>query len=75
MSRVGKKPIPIPDGVSVDIADNAVVKVKGPKGELSTPIPPLIKVGIDEGLVHVSEMSWTKKKHSSWEDCFYKRTG
>jgi len=38
MSRVGKKPISIPSGVTVTISD-ASLEVKGPKGTLSTPIP------------------------------------
>ncbi len=38
MSRVGKKPIPIPSGVTVTINDSAM-EVKGPKGTLTTPIP------------------------------------
>jgi len=39
MSRIGKKPIPLPKGVTVKIAAGAV-EVKGPKGSLSQPIPP-----------------------------------
>src|SRR5438132_7663389 len=38
MSRVGKKPITIPSGVTVTIG-NSEVEVKGPKGTLTTPIP------------------------------------
>ena len=38
MSRVGKKPITIPSGVTVTIGDSAM-EIKGPKGMLSTPIP------------------------------------
>ncbi len=38
MSRVGKKPITIPAGFSITIADSAL-EVKGPKGTLSTPVP------------------------------------
>ena len=38
MSRVGKKPIAIPAGVTVTIGDSQI-EVKGPKGTLSTPIP------------------------------------
>ncbi|MEP7212813.1 MAG: 50S ribosomal protein L6 [Acidobacteriota bacterium] len=38
MSRVGKKPITIPAGVTVTINDSAL-EVKGPKGTLSTPVP------------------------------------
>src|SRR2546426_12510021 len=42
MSRIGKKPIPVPDKVKVDIQPNAVV-VSGPKGSVTNPIPPGIK--------------------------------
>src|SRR6267142_1541385 len=42
MSRIGKKPVPIPDKVKVDIKPNAVV-VTGPKGSVTNPIPPGIK--------------------------------
>jgi len=42
MSRIGKKPIPIPDKVKVDIKEDSVV-VTGPKGTVSNPIPPGIK--------------------------------
>jgi len=38
MSRIGKLPIAIPEGVTVSFAD-AVVTVKGPKGELTQSIP------------------------------------
>jgi large subunit ribosomal protein L6 len=39
MSRIGKKPIPLPKGVSAKIAAGAI-EVKGPKGTLKQPIPP-----------------------------------
>ena len=42
MSRVGKKPIPIPKDVKVTIAE-ASLQVQGPKGKLQTPVPPGIK--------------------------------
>lgn len=53
MSRVGKKPIEIPKGVTVSLADD-VIKVKGPKGELSRGIPPMVDVKVegDKVLVH-----------------------
>lgn len=50
MSRIGKLPINIPAGVTVDIKDN-VVTVKGPKGELSQTVNPSIKVSIENGQV------------------------
>jgi large subunit ribosomal protein L6 len=39
MSRIGKKPIPIPKGVTVKVAEGAV-EVQGPKGKLRQPLPP-----------------------------------
>ncbi len=42
MSRVGKKPIPLPQGVKVQIGDR--LEVQGPKGKLSVPIPQGVKI-------------------------------
>lgn len=50
MSRVGKMPIAIPQGVSVSYNDN-VVTVKGPKGELKQAINPIIDVKIEDGQI------------------------
>ena len=44
MSRIGKLPIPVPAGVTVTIADDNTVTVKGPKGELSQKVNKDIKV-------------------------------
>ena len=48
MSRIGKKPIPIPKGVTVKIAPDAV-EVQGPKGKLRQPLPPGILFSQDAG--------------------------
>jgi large subunit ribosomal protein L6 len=48
MSRIGKKPIPIPEGVTVTIAGDAV-EVKGPKGRLRQIVPPGVKFAQDDG--------------------------
>jgi large subunit ribosomal protein L6 len=48
MSRVGKKPISIPSGVTVTIGD-AQLEVKGPKGTLTTPIPAGVSFKQEEG--------------------------
>ena len=48
MSRIGKKPIPIPKGVTVKIAPDAV-EVQGPKGKLRQPLPPGILFAQDAG--------------------------
>jgi large subunit ribosomal protein L6 len=42
MSRIGKKPIPVPKGVTVNLRESAV-EVKGPKGTLTQPVPPGVK--------------------------------
>ena len=44
MSRIGKMPIAIPSGVTVDIAENNTVTVKGPKGELSRTLPEVMDI-------------------------------
>jgi large subunit ribosomal protein L6 len=48
MSRIGKKPIPIPQGVKVAVEGN-VVKVQGPKGALETRIPAGVKAAQQDG--------------------------
>ncbi|MBD5232472.1 MAG: 50S ribosomal protein L6 [Muribaculaceae bacterium] len=56
MSRIGKSPIAIPAGVTVQVKDNTVT-VKGPKGELQQTVHPDIKVEIEDGHVHVTRPS------------------
>ena len=53
MSRIGKLPIAIPAGVTVDIKDN-MINVKGPKGELKQSLNPNIKVEVEDGQITVS---------------------
>ncbi|WP_460182298.1 50S ribosomal protein L6 [Thermopirellula anaerolimosa] len=48
MSRIGKKPIPIPDGVKVSL-DNRTVIVEGPKGRLTRELRPEVDVDLTEG--------------------------
>jgi len=61
MSRIGKKPIEIPSGVDISISDDNLVKVKGPKGELSQQVDPSMKVSIEDGCLHVERPSEQKK--------------
>ncbi len=56
MSRIGKKPIPIPNKVQVNI-DGSAVTVKGPKGELSFTFPPAITIARDGGEIVVTRPS------------------
>src|SRR5665648_47778 len=52
MSRIGKAPIPLPAGVEF-IYDNAVVTVKGPKGELTQRVPREMQVEVGDGVIEV----------------------
>ena len=65
MSRVGKKPILIPEGVEIKIERQKII-VKGPKGELSKEIRPEIKVETREGKIFVSPQKETKKTKALW---------
>ena len=56
MSRIGRMPVVIPKGVDVQ-ADEKIVRVKGPKGELKTAIPAGLTVSIADGQVRVSRSS------------------
>jgi large subunit ribosomal protein L6 len=51
MSRIGRKPIPLPNGVKVQIGEQ--LEVTGPKGKLSVPIPPGISIEQTEGRLDV----------------------
>ncbi len=53
MSRIGKKPIDLPQGVTVDVSAHGVVTVKGPKGTLTQDVNPDIKVKVENGQVVV----------------------
>ena len=61
MSRVGKMPIAIPAGVNVEIAENNVVTVKGPKGELSRQLPAEMTIKMEDGHVIVERPNDLKK--------------
>ncbi|MGV8073686.1 MAG: 50S ribosomal protein L6 [Syntrophobacteraceae bacterium] len=52
MSRVGKLPINVPQGVVVSL-DQQLLTVKGPKGTLSHTIPSQVDVEVDEGFMHI----------------------
>ena len=64
MSRIGKAPIELPSGVTIDVNGGNVVKVKGPKGELSQQIDPDLKVKIEDGVLTL-ERPTEQKRHRS----------
>ena len=54
MSRIGKAPVTVPNGVTVSVGSDNVVTVKGPKGELKQPIDRDIKVEVKDGQILVT---------------------
>ncbi len=60
MSRIGKRELVIPEGVTINIENN-VVSVKGPKGELNAPYDKLITVEVNDNKVIVKRSNETKQ--------------
>lgn len=61
MSRIGKKLLEIPAGVTIDIAEDNTVTVKGGKGELTRTFNPDMKISIEENILTVSRPSDAKE--------------
>lgn len=61
MSRIGRMPIAIPAGVTVDIAENNNVTVKGPKGELNRTFPSEMTITAEGGKISVSRPNDLKR--------------
>lgn len=64
MSRVGSLPIILPDSVTLQVSDNNVVLVKGPKGELSQNVNPDINIKLEENKVILTRLS-EQKEHKA----------
>jgi len=65
MSRIGKKPVPLPKGVTASV-DGQTVKVKGPKGELSVKLVPEVSATVDEHGITVSPDKAQDKAAQMW---------
>jgi len=65
MSRVGKKPVPVPTGVTAKI-DGQQVAVKGAKGELNFVVPDEVSVSMDGGLIKVDPRNDSKRARAMW---------
>ena len=65
MSRVGKKPVAIPSGVTAAV-EGQTVKVKGSKGELSFVVPDLVEVKHADGSIAVTPRNETKQARALW---------
>ncbi|MBX6425276.1 MAG: 50S ribosomal protein L6 [Variibacter sp.] len=65
MSRIGKKPVPIPAGVTAGV-DGQTVKVKGPKGALELVLHGDITASVENGAVTLKPRADTKRARSMW---------
>ncbi len=65
MSRIGKQPIKLPDGVTVKVEGREIV-AKGPKGQMRIPFSEKIAVDVKDGAVHVTPVEGEKKVAALW---------
>jgi large subunit ribosomal protein L6 len=65
MSRIGKKAVPIPSGVTANV-EGQTVKVKGPKGAMQVVLPEDVSVTMDKGEVKVDPRNDGKRARSMW---------
>lgn len=65
MSRIGKRPVPVPAGVTANVAGQ-LVKIKGSKGELSFTVPDDVSVSMEDGAISVQPRSQSKVARSLW---------
>jgi large subunit ribosomal protein L6 len=65
MSRIGKKPVVIPSGVTARL-DGRTISVKGAKGELKFTAPDEVSVTLDGGAVHVQPRGEDKRARAMW---------
>lgn len=65
MSRVGKKPVTVPSGVTATV-DGQLVKVKGTKGELSFRVPDEVSIEFSDGSLKVNPRDQSKVARSKW---------
>lgn len=65
MSRIGKKAVPVPSGVTANV-EGQTVKVKGPKGALQVVLPDDVTVKLDKGAVKVDPGNETPRARAMW---------
>jgi large subunit ribosomal protein L6 len=65
MSRIGKKPVPIPAGVTATI-EGKQLSVKGPKGTLTLPLADEVVYAVEDGGISVQPSNETKRARSFW---------
>ncbi len=64
MSRIGKLPITLPAGVSINVGEDNIVTVKGPKGELKQPVHPDLKIEVEDSTLTVTRPTDSKEHRS-----------
>ncbi|MBR1841868.1 MAG: 50S ribosomal protein L6 [Oscillospiraceae bacterium] len=64
MSRIGRAPIAIPAGVTVTVGEGNVVTVKGPKGELTKSLCPIMTIENDGAVLHVKRPNDEKENRA-----------
>ena len=65
MSRIGKRPVALPSGVTAKM-DGGKLSVKGPKGELSMPTLDLVTYDLNDNEVSITPVNQTKRARSFW---------
>jgi large subunit ribosomal protein L6 len=65
MSRIGKKPVPVPAGVTANV-EGGQISVKGPKGTLTMPLADDIKYEVTDGGISVQPANETKRARAFW---------
>ncbi|MCF8476007.1 MAG: 50S ribosomal protein L6 [Pseudolabrys sp.] len=68
MSRIGKKPIPVPAGVTASV-EGQTVKVKGPKGAIQMALVDEVVIAMDKGAITVNPRQMNKRGRSMWGTC------
>ena len=65
MSRIGKRPVPLPPGVTAQVAAGTV-SVKGPKGELKLRLVPEVEAALGDGGISISPREQTDRARAMW---------
>jgi large subunit ribosomal protein L6 len=65
MSRIGKRPVPLPKGVTAQVAQGTV-SVKGPKGELKLKLVPEVEAALGDGGIAITPREQTDRARAMW---------
>jgi large subunit ribosomal protein L6 len=66
MSRIGKKPVPVPAGVTANL-EGSTLSVKGPKGTLSMSVmDDLVRTTVEDGQISVQPVNDSQRSRAAW---------